>query len=146
MREARWHEDGAILNRACRIRLSRLIVTRRLSGVYLTDCFQPPRTKRNRERRRLVLNRRAARSRSIGLMTSHLPALALEALEVQPSGLDPGGRGVAAGWFEEQSTKEDTMQPGTALAPLKGIRNMMVDPFFLLHNKLNRFFDFPLPP
>ena len=39
------------------------------------------------------------------------------------------------------------MQPGTALAPLKGIRNLSsTDPFFLLQNKLNRFFDFPLAP
>lgn len=39
------------------------------------------------------------------------------------------------------------MQPGTALAPLKGLRNLMAtDPFFMLQNRLNRLFDVPLAP
>jgi HSP20 family protein len=37
------------------------------------------------------------------------------------------------------------MQPGTAMAPIKGFRNQMTaDPFYLLQNRLNRMFDFPL--
>ena len=39
------------------------------------------------------------------------------------------------------------MQPGTALAPIKSLRNLMTtDPFFLLQNRLNRLIDFPLAP
>src|SRR6185369_4662070 len=39
------------------------------------------------------------------------------------------------------------MQPGTALAPIKGLRNLMTtDPFFMLQNRLNRLFDIPLAP
>jgi HSP20 family protein len=38
------------------------------------------------------------------------------------------------------------MQPGTAMAPIKSLRNQMTtDPFYLLQNRLNRLFDFPLP-
>ena len=37
------------------------------------------------------------------------------------------------------------MQPGTAMAPIKSPRNLMTtDPFYLLQNRLNRLFDFPL--
>lgn len=39
------------------------------------------------------------------------------------------------------------MQPGTAMAPIKGLRNLMTtDPFYLLQNRLNRLLDFPLAP
>ena len=39
------------------------------------------------------------------------------------------------------------MQPGTAMAPIKSLRNLMTtDPFFLLQNRLNRLVDFPLAP
>ncbi|HSE37617.1 MAG TPA: Hsp20/alpha crystallin family protein [Blastocatellia bacterium] len=39
------------------------------------------------------------------------------------------------------------MQPGTAMAPLKSLRNLInTDPFFLLQNRLNRLTDFPLAP
>jgi HSP20 family protein len=39
------------------------------------------------------------------------------------------------------------MKPGTAMAPIKSLRNMMTtDPFYLLQNRLNRLFDFPLAP
>jgi HSP20 family protein len=39
------------------------------------------------------------------------------------------------------------MQTGTAMAPLKSLRNLMAtDPFFLLQNRLNRLADFPLAP
>ena len=39
------------------------------------------------------------------------------------------------------------MQPGTVLAPIKGLRNLMTtDPFFMLQNRLNRLFDIPLAP
>jgi HSP20 family protein len=39
------------------------------------------------------------------------------------------------------------MQPGTALAPIKSLRDLVTtDPFFLLQNRLNRLFDFPLAP
>ena len=39
------------------------------------------------------------------------------------------------------------MQPGTALAPIKSLRNLMTaDPFFLLQNRMNNMFDFPLSP
>lgn len=37
------------------------------------------------------------------------------------------------------------MQPGTAMAPHKSLRNLMTtDPFYLLQNRLGRLFDFPL--
>ena len=39
------------------------------------------------------------------------------------------------------------MQSGTAMAPIKSLRNLITtDPFFLLQNRLNRMFDFPLAP
>ncbi len=39
------------------------------------------------------------------------------------------------------------MQPGTAMAPIKSLRNLVTtDPFYLLQNRLNRMFDFPLAP
>ena len=39
------------------------------------------------------------------------------------------------------------MQPGTAMAPIKSLRNLMTsDPYYLLQNRLNRLFDFPLAP
>lgn len=39
------------------------------------------------------------------------------------------------------------MQSGTAMAPIKSLRNLIsTDPFFLLQNRLNRMFDFPLVP
>jgi len=39
------------------------------------------------------------------------------------------------------------MQPATALAPLKGLRNLMkTDPFFMLQNRFNNLFDFPYAP
>lgn len=34
------------------------------------------------------------------------------------------------------------MQPGTAIAPIKSLRNLMTtDPFFVLQNRLNRFYE-----
>ena len=34
------------------------------------------------------------------------------------------------------------MQPGTAMAPIKSLRNLMItDPFYLLQNRLNRLFE-----
>ena len=39
------------------------------------------------------------------------------------------------------------MQPGTAMAPMKSLRNLMTtDPFYMLQNRLNRVFDFPFAP
>ena len=39
------------------------------------------------------------------------------------------------------------MQPGTAMAPIKSLRNLVTtDPFYLLQNRFNRMFDFPLAP
>jgi HSP20 family protein len=39
------------------------------------------------------------------------------------------------------------MQPGTAMAPIKSPGNFTTtDPFYLLQNRLNRLFDFPLAP
>lgn len=39
------------------------------------------------------------------------------------------------------------MQSGTAMAPIKSLRNLIsTDPFFLLQNRLNRMFEFPLAP
>ena len=39
------------------------------------------------------------------------------------------------------------MQPGTAMAPIKSLRNLMAsDPLYLLQNRLHRLFDFPLSP
>ena|SRR5262245_49517070 len=39
------------------------------------------------------------------------------------------------------------MQPATAMAPIKSLRDLVTtDPFYLLQNRLNRVFDFPLAP
>src|ERR1043165_3390337 len=39
------------------------------------------------------------------------------------------------------------MQPGTAMAPIKSLRNLVAnDPFYMLQNRLNRVFDFPFAP
>jgi len=39
------------------------------------------------------------------------------------------------------------MQPATAMAPIKSVRDLVTtDPFYLLQNRLNRVFDFPLAP
>jgi HSP20 family protein len=39
------------------------------------------------------------------------------------------------------------MQPGTALAPIKSLGNLInTDPFFMLQNRLNRLFDYPFAP
>ena len=38
------------------------------------------------------------------------------------------------------------MQPGTAMAPIKSLRNLTTDPFYLLQNRLNRLVDFPFAP
>ena len=39
------------------------------------------------------------------------------------------------------------MQPGTALAPMKSLRNLVTnDPFYMFQNRFNRMFDFPFAP
>jgi len=38
------------------------------------------------------------------------------------------------------------MKQGTAMAPIKSLRDMTIDPFYLLQNRLNRLFDFPMAP
>jgi HSP20 family protein len=39
------------------------------------------------------------------------------------------------------------MQSGTAMAPIKSLRNLLAnDPFYMLQNRLNRLIDFPLAP
>lgn len=38
------------------------------------------------------------------------------------------------------------MKQGTAMAPIKSLRDMTTDPFYLLQNRLNRLFDFPMAP
>jgi len=39
------------------------------------------------------------------------------------------------------------MQTGTAMAPIKSLRDLLTtDPFYLLQNRLNRLFDFPIAP
>jgi HSP20 family protein len=46
----------------------------------------------------------------------------------------------------EQERKEIKMQKATAMAPVRSPGNLKMDPFYLLQDRWNRLFDFPLAP